>query len=510
MFQKYVLIAACCFLFFISKSQTISYSEPNRNDVRNLEFEIVGKLDNHYLIYKNNRNNYSISVYDDDMKELASEKLGFLPNRVVSTDILAYRNFFYLFYQYQRRNVMYLMAAQIDANGKQMGEPRELDTTILNMMMNSKVYSPVYSEDKQKVGFVKINTKEQRYNQVTTLVFNEDLVLQKKSVMNIDMPDRNTFLTEFNMDNDGDFVFIRAAGNSKKDNISELTLVTKRADSLYPQLHSVLTKEVYLDDVRVKVDNENKNYLLASFYSKNKRGNVDGLYASLFSKSADSIISITYTTFNDELRNNAKSEGNAKYAFNDFFLQNIVMRKDGGYVVAAESVYSSSRGNQYNRWDYYNNYNYGLLSSPYYYSPFSSYGLYGYYPWYRSGFGYNNTRYFADNVVLLSFDSTANLTWSNVIHKSQYDDNTDDFIGYLTMNTGNEVHFLYNETERKNILLSDQKITPDGKVQRTPTLKNLDRGFQFMPRLGKQVAAKQMIIPCTYRNYICFAKVDFQ
>jgi hypothetical protein len=29
-----------------------------------------------------------------------------------------------------------------------------------------------------------------------------------------------------------------------------------------------------------------------------------------------------------------------------------------------------------------------------------------------------------------------------------------------------------------------------------------------MPRYGKQVAAKTIIFPCQYRNYICFAKVE--
>ena len=510
MFQKFILIVACSFIFILSKSQNIAYSEPDRNDVRNLEFEIVGKMNNHFIIYKNNRNNPSLAVYDDDMKQLSNEKLSFLPDKLINTDILAYRNYFYLFYQYQRRNIVYCMAAKLDGDGKLINDVQQLDTTLVNVFMNNKVYSLLYSEDKQKIAFVRINTKNQTFNQVTTLLFDSELSLQKRTVMNIEMPERNNFLTEFNLDNDGDLVFIRAAGTSQKENISKITLVTKEAENSEPQLFDLESNHVYLDDIRIKIDNVNKNYLLASFYSKGRRGNVDGLYASLWSKNADSIISTTYTTFSDDLRNNAKSEGNSKYAFNDFFLQNIVMRKDGGYVVAAESVYSSSRGNQYNRWDYFNNYNSGLLSSPLYYSPFSSYGLYGYYPWYRSGFGYNNTRYFADNVALLSFDSTAKLSWAKVINKSQYDDNTDDFIGYTTMNTGNEVHFLYNENERKNVLLSDQKLTADGQVQRMPTLKNLDRGYEFMPRLGKQVAAKQMIIPCTYRNYICFAKIDFQ
>ncbi len=511
MFKKYILMVIGCVLFLSSRSQSIAYTEPDKNDVRNLDFDIVGRLNNHYLIFKNNRNSYAVTVYDDDMKQVANEKLDFIPSRTINTDVLAYRNFFYLFYQYQKRNVVYCMGAKLDADGKLMGDVKELDTTVINMFMNNKVYSLLYSEDKQKIAFLKINTREPTYNQVTTVLLDNDLNLLKKSVINIDMPERNNFLTEFNVDNDGDLAFIRANGNSQKDkNISNVTLITKKIADAQPEMRDLLSGHVYLDDIRLKVDNTNQNYLLASFFSRSKRGNVDGLYASIYSKKMDSVLSTTYTTFNEELRQEAKSEGNAKFAFNDFFLQNIVMRKDGGYVIAAESVYSTSRGNQYNRWDYYNNYNFGALNSPYYYSPFNTYGMYGYYPWYRSGFGFQNTRYFADNIAILSFDSTAKLSWSSVIHKSQYDDNTDDFIGYTTMNTGNEVHFLYNQTERKNVLLSDQKVTPDGKVEQMPTLKNLDRGYEFMPRLGKQVAAKQMIIPCTFRNYICFAKVDFQ
>ncbi len=510
MYHKYLLIVACCLISLFSHSQSIVYSAPDRNDVRNLDFDIVGKLNNNYLIFKNNHNNYTVAVYDDEMKQLATEKLDFLPDRTFNTDILSYRNFFYVFYQYQKRSIVYCMAAKIDGDGKLVGEPMELDTTQISMFMSNKIYSLLYSEDKQKIAFVKINTKEQVSNQVTCVLFDNDLRRIKKSVANIDMPDRSNFLTEFNIDNKGDLVFVRAAGSSKKDNISDITLITQKKDASDLTLHPLSSSRVYLDDIRLKVDNENNNFLLASFYSKSKRGNVDGLYASLFSKEADSVISTTYTAFDDDLRAEAKNEGNAKYAFNDFFLQNIVMRRDGGYVVAAESVYSSSRGNQYNRWDYLGNY-YGGYGSSLYYSPFSYGGYgYGYYPWYRGGFGYNNTRYFADNIALLSFDSSAKLSWSNVIHKAQYDDNTDDFIGYTTMNTGTEVHFLYNQTERKNVLLSDQTVTPAGKLNQTPTLKNLGRGYEFMPRLGKQVAAKQMIIPCTYRNYICFAKVDFQ
>jgi len=182
------------------------------------------------------------------------------------------------------------------------------------------------------------------------------------------------------------------------------------------------------------------------------------------------------------------------------------MKKDGGFVIASESVYTSSRGSYNNRWDY-------LYGSPYwspsdYYMWGSPYGYSYGYPWW----GWNTpvNRYFADNVAIMSFDSSANMEWTSVLHKSQYDDNTDDFLGFGTMNTGSHVHFLYNELQRRTLLLNDQVLSPDGQLQHAPTLKSLDGGYQFMPRYTKQVSSHEIIIPCQYRNYICFAKIDFE
>ena len=77
------------------------------------------------------------------------------------------------------------------------------------------------------------------------------------------------------------------------------------------------------------------------------------------------------------------------------------------------------------------------------------------------------------------------------------------------MNTGGQLHFLFNQLERRYNLLNDYSLTPDGQMVPQPDLKNLDKGYEFMPKYGKQVSARQMIIPCQYHNYICFAKIDY-
>ena len=110
----------------------------------------------------------------------------------------------------------------------------------------------------------------------------------------------------------------------------------------------------------------------------------------------------------------------------------------------------------------------------------------------------------------MNVDKDGKLVWSNIIHKDQFDDADDNFLSYQVINAGGELHFLFNELERRNQLIADQSISPSGKLTRNPTLKSLDKGYQFMPRFAKQVSSKQIIVPCTYRNYICFAKIDYE
>jgi hypothetical protein len=208
--------------------------------------------------------------------------------------------------------------------------------------------------------------------------------------------------------------------------------------------------------------------------------------------------------FSDELRKEAKGDANMKMAFNDYFIRNIIPRKDGGFILGSESYYTTSRFNNWNRWDYlYGSPFMSSVSNYYYYSPY--YNNF----WWSSRNNNQAVRYHADNITILSFNKDAKLEWTNVVTKEQFDDQTDELISYQLMNTGGQLHVLFNKDEKRSLLLNDYSITADGQITHNPTLKNLDKGYEFMPMYAKQVSARQMIIPCTYRNNICFAKIDY-
>jgi hypothetical protein len=145
-----------------------------------------------------------------------------------------------------------------------------------------------------------------------------------------------------------------------------------------------------------------------------------------------------------------------------------------------------------------------------YFSPMNRFYSYGFYdPFNRFGPQNNFVRHVSENIVVFFFNADGKLRWSNVIRKSQYDDNSDTFLSYQLFNTGNEVRFLFNQKEKRELLLNSATIDGEGKLKRQPTLKNLNREYDFMPKFGKQVGLRQIIMPCLYKNYICFAKIEF-
>ena len=174
-------------------------------------------------------------------------------------------------------------------------------------------------------------------------------------------------------------------------------------------------------------------------------------------------------------------------------------------MIVAEDYSSQTSGNTgWNRWDY-------LYGSPflspydyYYYNP--SFG--GYYRPY-SRFNTQSTRYYYDNILLLNMSKTGRVEWDKIIHKEQFSDDNDNYLSFSTFITESEIHFLFNLIEKRDKLLTDNTITANGTMKRNPTIKTAERGYEFMPKLAKQVGARQIIIPCTFRNQICFAKIDF-
>ena len=313
------------------------------------------------------------------------------------------------------------------------------------------------------------------------------------------MDDRNEHLGEFLVDNDGNLVFTKFY-RSSNESISNASMIIKKAMEDSFTYYPLNLEKTYLDELKIKVDNTNQRYLLSAFYYGQKRGNIAGIYFLAMNRNMWKPELEKSFEFSEDLRNEAKGEANTKMAFNDYFIRDIFIKKDGGFLVSAEAYYTTSRTSAWNRWDY-------MYGSPFAY-PYDYYSPY-YSSWRNTASSNQSVRYHAENLAILLFTNKGDLEWSNIIRKEQFDDESDYRISYNVVNTGGQLHFLFNMQEKKNLLLNDFSLTPNGQITRNPTLRGLDKGHEFLPKYGKQISAKQFIVPCFYRNYICFAKIEF-
>lgn len=85
--MKQALAVLFCFFSFSSFAQKIDYSLVDREDFKEMNFEIIGKMGNNINIYKNNRNRHDISVYDNDMQIKNRIKLDFMPEKYIQSTL---------------------------------------------------------------------------------------------------------------------------------------------------------------------------------------------------------------------------------------------------------------------------------------------------------------------------------------------------------------------------------------------------------------------------------------
>ena len=97
------LIIGCFFNAQLTIAQQLTFSDIDRQDKADLNFEIIGKMNSNILIYKNTRWKHKITVLDNSMQEVETVFLDFLPEKTFNVDFIAYPNHAFMVYQYQKR-----------------------------------------------------------------------------------------------------------------------------------------------------------------------------------------------------------------------------------------------------------------------------------------------------------------------------------------------------------------------------------------------------------------------
>jgi hypothetical protein len=489
----------------ITSAQNVLFSEIQKKDNKNIKFEILGKVEGHYLVYKNISRTHFLSTYDAQMQLIETNALDFLPENLFDIDFIRYPDYFIVLYQYQKNKTVYCNAAKVDIHGKLLKPITGLNFTNIGFFANQKIFNTVYSEDKQQILVFKKNVK----NDVISLeakLYNANFSLIDSAFQQYSFNARTENFTDCSIDNLGNFYFIKESTEFNGDNIKSLDLYQHRFNHIGFDLLSIDLNGYFVTGSSIKVDNVNKKILLNAFYLEEKQDIAEGLFSAVINPANFVTEKSMFNLFSEDIKKSLQSEKYKKNNQQIILPENILLKKNGSFILMAEDNYTEL---------VYNN---NQLNNSNIFDPSSGYTTNDYFLYnqnfnnYRSFNSFNNSnslRYYYKDIVMFGIGEDLQMEWVNQIKKNQVDVEQDNFLSFTTLNLGSQIQYLFIDKDPQHEIISIHGLFSDGSIKRYPALKSRQLGYEFMPRLAKQVGSKELFMPFIYMGKIGFSKITF-
>ena len=483
-------------------SQSIVLSELLPKENKSMFFDIIGKSGDQLLIYKYLNRRHMLARYDLSMKLIRQDRLTALPDKAFNLQFVLQKDSLTVVYQHQKQQIVYCESYQLPIQGDLGNNISVLDTTNIGFFAENAIYQMAYSENKKRYAIYKTHVKNGWMN-LSVRLFDEQFVLTDSCRAGFAFRSNRESLSDLAIDNNGNLCLMHLMEKRADDKAASAAIIYRKAGDIEFARTPISLEDQYLDEPIIRIDNINQRCLVNAFYYDDRTESADGLYTLLFNMGSSVIERSAFNPFPETLKKSIQAGGNGKRGFDQLIPRQLVVRKSGGFVLLLEDFYSETLyNNNWNRGFMFNN-PYGMLNDYYLLGPYG----YSYRPW--DGADANSTtRFYANDVVVASVDSSLQLTWSTVIPKKQLDVDTENFLSFSFMNTGKDLKVLFIERDRTRHLLTGYSVQMDGTVVRDGTVRSQQTDIEFMPRLAQQIGARKMLIPYVYLSKLGFALIE--
>ena len=497
-------------------SQELFYS-PAESGVDNLlKYEAIGRVGKNILIYREIKNQHLVSIFDNSMNLVRKVELTILPKDVLGIEFVNTGNTVVLIFQYMVKSKLFVAATNIDDDLKMVEEPKLLDSLLIEDINEFPLFQVITNPVKSLFMLTYLQESEETFSRLSTAMYQQNLKLVEKSKLLISTPNGSDKLNQFQLDNDGNLVFLRNVLNEESYSLVRSDILVKPKGIDEVKNATIQFNKIGIKDLKIAIDNKNNRVVAASIFTGGKRGYAQGIFSIVVDLRTGNVANWHQEFFSDSLRKEIKVRHTPDARiFDDYFLDVIIPYSNGGFALLME--YRTTEGSRGTIVDSRSLYKSDPLPSRIVYNgnntegslfsvirtPYQTFQM----PVESSPRSYiRNT---GGNMLMFSFDNESVLKDIQLLRKSQEEYKTAHMLSYAILNSGSEIRFLYNEKEKPEMNLRTASFVPGERVKRNPAVKGAIPNMRFLPRYATQISANECIIPCVKTNYGSFARIAF-
>lgn len=304
---------------------------------------------------------------------------------------------------------------------------------------------------------------------------------------------------------------------SRKSNYEYVVLSILNNGSDELKYHFSL-EDKFITDMSLALDDEN-NLICAGFYSERNEIGVKGSFFFHLNNNSEEVSNKRISPFDVQLiaqgmskrkqkraLEDASDDGEHKYEMQNYTIDNLILRSDGGALMIAEQFYAYQQNDR----DF----------APYF-GPASLNPIYS-----RNTMNTNiNTYYYYNDILVVNIRPDGSVEWASRIPKLQESVNDGGYYSsYVQSVNRDKIHFIFNDNPKnldpeenkirgyngRNSVVSIATVYKDGSVDRSPLFLNKTENIITRPKICHQAGSRELILYGESRRNFKFGLLHFK
>ncbi len=476
---RVLYILSALFLFwFPVKAQKVTVS-PDISIRSDFAFHVIGSIDDRILLFKDNRSDRELFIYDKDLVLQSERQVNFLDNRAVLFEVVKADTAFATVYGYRDKSEIIL---QLDIFSPTAERLDSVELYRDERSYQALRYETVVSQDQSKIALYNISEKD-KLKIVLIDVAKKELMHRNEYIIgNVNL---YTELEQIELSNDGDFLILTERNNFKSSRDKHQASVfwfgptgTDVKEILIP------LEDIVSNDIHLSVDNKNKKVGIFGLYDEKRSKESSGyywVYGQLSQWANQPIIlqaidpDILFELYGDQKQKRLEN----------FIVADVLYKYDGTPIAILEMEANVSRQGATATNLNTRNSNFD-----------------------RSYTGWSD--HYNEDIVVLSLDNTGQRDWHQVFYKKQYSQNDQGiYSSFFPFKTPSRVRLLYNDEIKANSTVSEYIFDGAGNFKRTSVLSTEYQNLRLRFKDALQISNTALLVPSQKSYVLNLVKIDY-